>query len=159
MKDYVAHDVSAETQKIVKDYPTQRQVESPKSIEQISGRVPLGSNFNAARGRKKVKIDIQGNDKIIYGTKTVDLRFVDQLVETSQTRAIGHAIYLASQTMMRESESLQDIVEALDDYFNQNGLDSLDPFYEKEKHPGNYSRPRKYEIAAAINRMRSLKIL
>ena len=81
------------------------------------------------------------------------------MVETSQTRAIGHAIYLASQTMMRESESLQDIVDALDDYFNQNGLDSLDPFYEKEKHPGNYSRPRKYEIAAAINRMRSLKIL
>ena len=159
MQDYVPHDVGDETQKIVKDHPTQRLVESPKSMEQISGRVPLGSNFNAARGRKKVKIDIQGHDKIIYGTKTVDLRFVDQLVETSQTRAIGHAIYLASQTMMRESESLQDIVEALDDYFNQNGLDSLDPFYEKEKHPGNYSRPRKYEIAAAINRMRSLKIL
>ena len=159
MQDYVPYDVGNETQKIVKDHPTQRQVESPKSMEQISGRVPLGSNFNAARGRKKVKIDIQGHDKIIYGTKTVDLRFVDQLVEASQTRAIGHAIYLASQTMMRESESLQDIVDALDDYFNQNGLDSLDPFYEKEKHPGNYSRPRKYEIAAAINRMRSLKIL
>ncbi len=159
MQDYVPHDVGDETQKIVKDHPTQRLVESPKSMEQISGRVPLGSNFNAARGRKKVKIDIQGHDKIIYGTKTVDLRFVDQLVETSQTRAIGHAIYLASQTMMRESESLQDIVDALDDYFNQNGLDSLDPFYEKEKHPGNYSRPRKYEIGAAINRMRSLKIL
>ena len=159
MQDYVPHDVGDETQKIVKDHPTQRQVESPNSMEQISGRVPLGSNFNAARGRKKVKIDIQGHDKIIYGIETVDLRFVDQLVEASQTRAIGHTIYFSSQTMMRESESLQDIVEALDDYFNQNGLDSLDPFYEKEKHPGNYSRPRKYEIAAAINRMRSLKIL
>ena len=33
------------------------------------------------------------------------------------------------------------------------------PFYEKEKHPGNYSRPRKYEIAAAINRIRTLKII
>ena len=77
----------------------------------------------------------------------------------SQTRAIGHAIYLASQFMMRDSESLQDIVESLEDYFNDNGLDSLDPFYEKEKHPGNYSRPRKYEIASAINRIRTLKII
>ena len=159
MQDYVPHDVGDETQKIVKDHPTQRQVESPKSMEQISGRVPLGSNFNAARGRKKVKIDIQGHDKIIYGKDSIDLRFVDQLVETSQTRAIGHAIYFASHAMMRESESLQDIVESLEDYFNQNGLDPLDPFYEKEKHPGNFSRPRKYEIAAAINRIRTLKIL
>mgnify|MGYP000495292057 FL=1 len=159
MQDYVPHDVGDETQKIVKDHPTQRLVESPKSMEQISGRVPLGSNFNAARGRKKVKIDIQGHDKIIYGKDSIDLRFVDQLVETSQTRAIGHAIYFASHAMMRESESLQDIVESLEDYFNQNGLDPLDPFYEKEKHPGNFSRPRKYEIAAAINRIRTLKIL
>ena len=119
----------------------------------------FSSCFNSSRGRKKVNIDIQGHDKIIYGTETIDLRFVDQLVEMSQTRAIGHAIYMASQFMMRDSEPLQDIVEALDDNFSQNGLDSLDPFYEKEKHPGNYSRPRKYEIAAAINRMRSLKIL
>ena len=159
MQDYVPHDVGDETQKIVKDHPTQRLVESPKSMEQISGRVPLGSNFNAARGRKKVKIDIQGHDKIIYGKDSIDLRFVDQLVEASQTRAIGHAIYFASHAMMRESESLQDIVESLEDYFNQNGLDPLDPFYEKEKHPGNFSRPRKYEIAAAINRIRTLKIL
>ena len=46
-----------------------------------------------------------------------------------------------------------------DVYFYDNGLDSLDPFYEKEKHPGNYSRPRKYEIAAAINRIRTLIII
>jgi len=89
----------------------------------------------------------------------IDLRFVDQLLETSQTRAIGHAIYFATQSIMSESESLEEILNCLDDYFNKNGLDSLDPFYQKEKHPGNFSRPRKYEIAAAINRMRSLKIL
>ena len=77
----------------------------------------------------------------------------------SQTRAIGHAIYMASQFMMRDSQSLKEIVQSLEDYFYDNGLDSLDPFYEKEKHPGNYSRPRKYEIAAAINRIRTLKII
>jgi predicted ABC-class ATPase len=159
MKDYIAHDVSAETQKIVKDYPTQRQVEVAKPIVQISGRIPSSSCFNPSRGRKKVKIDIQGYDKIIYGAETIDLRFVDQLIEMSQTRAIGHAIYLASQCMMRDSQSLREIVQSLEDYFYDNGLDSLDPFYEKEKHPGNYSLPRKYEIAAAINRMRTLKVI
>jgi len=66
---------------------------------------------------------------------------------------------MASQFMMRDSQSLKEIVQSLEDYFYDNGLDSLDPFYKKEKHPGNYSRPRKYEIAAAINRIRALKII
>lgn len=158
MQEYLPHNVGDETRKIVKDHPTQRQVESPKPMEQILGRIPISSSFDSSRGRKQVKIDIQGQDKIIYGTEMIDLRFVDQLLETSQTRAIGHAIYFATQSIMSESESLEEILNCLDDYFNKNGLDSLDPFYQKEKHPGNFSRPRKYEIAAAINRMRSLKI-
>ena len=159
MQEYLPHNVGDETRKIVKDHPTQRQVESPKPMEHILGRIPISSSFDSSRGRKQVKIDIQGQDKIIYGTEMIDLRFVDQLLETSQTRAIGHAIYFATQSIMSESESLEEILNCLDDYFNKNGLDSLDLFYQKEKHPGNFSRPRKYEIAAAINRMRSLKIL
>ena len=83
---------------------------------------------------------------------------MDQLVEISQTNAVAYAIYFASQTMIRDEVSLKDIVDALEDYFNKNSLDSLDPFYKKEKHPGNFSRPRKFEIAAVINRLRSLKI-
>ena len=79
-------------------------------------------------------------------------------METSQTRAIAYAIYFASEKMVRNKVTLREIVDALDEYFNNNGLDSLDPFYKKEKHPGNFSRPRKFEIAAAINRLRSLEI-
>ena len=124
----------------------------------ISGRIPAASSFDASHGRKKVKIRVQEQDKIIFGTETIDLRFVDQLVETSQTRAIAYAIYFASEKMVRNKVTLREIVDALDEYFNNNGLDSLDPFYKKEKHPGNFSRPRKFEIAAAINRLRSLEI-
>jgi hypothetical protein len=59
--------------------------------------------------------------------------------------------------MMSDFATLQDVVERLELFFDQNGLDALDPFYRKEYHPGNFSRPRKYEIAAAINRLRTLK--
>ncbi|MBT3179296.1 MAG: ABC-ATPase domain-containing protein [Candidatus Marinimicrobia bacterium] len=158
MKDYLPYDVSTETKMIVKAYPSKRQVESIKPIETNAVRIPSSTCFKARRGTKEVKIDTQGNDKIIYGNETIDLRFVDQLVENSQIRAVGHAIYLASQFMMRDCETLKEIIKGLDDYFDKNGLDSLDPFYEKEKHPGNFSRPRKYEIAATINRMRTLTI-
>ena len=94
----------------------------------------------------------------MYGSDSIDLRYLDQLVEISQTRAVGHAIYLANQSIMSASATLQDVVEDLELFFDQKGLDALDPFYREEYHPGNFSRPRKYEIAAAINRLRSLKV-
>ena len=159
MQDYLPYDVTKETLTIAQDHPTQRQIERLKSMPVILSRVPKASSFDVSRGRKKVKIDLQGQDKIVFGTQTIDLRFVDQLVDTSQNRAVAHAIYFAAQTMMRDQVSLKEIVDALEDYFNKNGLDALDPFYRKEKHPGNFSKPRKFEIAAALNRMRSLKIL
>ncbi|MEE8166707.1 MAG: hypothetical protein V3T64_14160, partial [Myxococcota bacterium] len=38
------------------------------------------------------------------------------------------------------------------------GLDALDPFHRKGRHPGALARPRRFEIAAAINRMRTLRV-
>jgi len=41
---------------------------------------------------------------------------------------------------------------------NRHGLDALDPFHKDERHPGALARPRRYEIAAAINRLRTLRM-
>ena len=159
MQDYLPHDVHDQALKIIAEFPTQRQVESPKPIGRITGRIPNSSSFDSSRGRKSVKIDIQAHDLLIYGINRIDLRYLDQLVEKSQTRAVGHAIYYAAQSLMNPSSTLKDVVEALEDFFDKNGLDQLDPFYKKENHPGNFSRPRKFEIAATINRLRSLKTI
>jgi len=159
MQDYLPHDVHDQALDIIAEFPTQRQIESPKPIAWNNGRIPKSSSFDSSRGRKSVKIDVQAHDLLIYGTNRIDLRYLDQLVEKSQTRAVGHAIYYAAQSLMTDSSTLKDVVEALEDFFDKNGLDQLDPFYKKENHPGNFSRPRKYEIAATINRLRSLKTM
>ena len=158
MQDYRPYDVGNLAREIVDEHPTQRQVETPESFGQVTARIPQAASFNASRGRREVKIEARARDLLMYGSDSIDLRYVDQLVETSQTRAVGHAIYLANQSMMSDSATLQDVVEALEHFFDQNGLDALDPFYREEYHPGNFSRPRKYEIAAAINRLRTLKL-
>jgi len=46
----------------------------------------------------------------------------------------------------------------VDEIFTQEGLDCLDPYYKPGHHPGNFARPRPYEIAAAINRRRSVRL-
>jgi hypothetical protein len=50
------------------------------------------------------------------------------------------------------------VLDELDELFDNRGLDELDPFYRAGHHPGNYARPRRFEIAAAINRLRSLRM-
>ena len=158
MQDYRPYDVGKLARDIVDEHPTQRQDDVLEPFGQVTARMPQAASFNASRGRKEVKIDARARDLLIYGSDSIDLRYVDQLVETSQTGAVGHAIYLANQSMMSCNATLQDVVERLELFFDQNGLDALDPFYRKENHPGNFSRPRKYEIAAAINRLRTLKL-
>ena len=158
MQDFRHHDVGQQVRDLVQGHPTDRQAETPEPFGQVTARIPQAGSFSASRGHRKVKIEAQARDLMIYGLDKVDLRHIDQLVETSQTRAVGHAIYLATRSLMSDSATLQDVVKDLERFFDKNGLDILDPFHREEYHPGNFSRPRKYEIAAAINRLRTVKL-
>jgi hypothetical protein len=83
---------------------------------------------------------------------------VEQLVDPSQTRAVGYAIHLAQRRLMDGAATFAEILDGLDVLFDDEGLDCLDPFERPDRHPGNFARPRRFEIAAAINRMRSLRV-
>jgi hypothetical protein len=50
------------------------------------------------------------------------------------------------------------VIDRLEEFFDREGLDELDPFHRPGRHPGNFARPRRFEIAAAINRLRSLRV-
>jgi hypothetical protein len=52
--------------------------------------------------------------------------------------------------------SLRQLIEAGLKEVEAHGLDVLSPF--RGKHPGDLALPRKYEIAQAINRLRSLHV-
>ncbi len=158
MQDYCPHNVGDIASKIVDEHPTKRQMESPQPLCPPTDRIPQYDSFDSSRGRRQVKIETKSHDLLVYGTNMVDLRYVDQLVEKSQTRAIGHAIFHATQHVMGDIVSLKDVVNELEELFDQKGLDFLDPYYREGEHPGNYSRPRKHEIAAAINRLRPTRV-
>jgi hypothetical protein len=53
------------------------------------------------------------------------------------------------------------VLDDLEAFFDERSLDALDPYQRQDgrgRHPGALARPRRFEIAAAINRMRSLRI-
>ena len=116
MQDYRPYDVGKLARDIVDEHPTQRQEDVLEPFGQVTARIPQAASFNASRGRREVKIEVRARDILMFGSDFIDLRYIDQLVETSQAYAVGHAVYLASQSMMSASATLQDVVEGLEHF-------------------------------------------
>ncbi len=157
MRDYEPRDVTGEARDIASRYSTGRRDETGPCLDWRLARTPLPAGFDASKGKKKVKIDARGLDLIGYGTDQIDLRGVEQIVDISQTRAVGTAVHLAAARFLDGRRPLREALSKLEEYLDKNGLDMLDPFHRGEQHPGSFARPRVHEIAAAINRLRSVR--
>jgi predicted ABC-class ATPase len=158
MRDYRPEDATREARDVAERCTSARRTEAPAPLPDVTPRIPLARSFDASRGRREVKIDAKALDLILYGREPIDLRHVEQLVDGSQTRAIGNAIHLAAERLMDGSAALSEVLDAIEALLDEQGLDVLDPFHRPERHPGNLARPRRFEIAAAINRLRSVRM-
>ncbi|MCP4035878.1 MAG: ABC-ATPase domain-containing protein [bacterium] len=158
LRDYLPRDATADAKKIARANPGERNREVTDTLEPPRPRVPTASSFDASRGRRRVKIDARGRDAMSYGREDLDLRGVSQLVDTSQTRATGLAIHRASERSMKPGVTLTEVLDELEQLIDREGLDAVSPFSTREQHPGNLARPRRHEIAAAINRLRGLRM-
>jgi predicted ABC-class ATPase len=158
MREYLPQEVTRQAKKIAREQPTRRSIEAGPPLPRVLGRTPLAESFDPSRGRREVKIDTKSLDLILFGREPIDLRAAEQLVDASQTRAIGHAIHLAAERFMNGERTLRQVVAEVEDVFDRQGLDVLDPFHCPDHHPGNFARPRRYEIAAGINRLRTMRM-
>jgi predicted ABC-class ATPase len=149
MRNYLPANVTAEAKSIAESHQTRRRVETRRPLAAVAARVPIAESLDPSRGRRGVKIDAKAIDLLIFGTERIDLRGLEQLLDPSQTRAVGYAIALARERFMGESATLAQVLDA---------VEILDPFRRGERHPGNFARPRRFEVGAALNRLRTLRI-
>ena len=153
MDAYVPQDVTGEAKKIAQKYKAERRQEGGVTFGNITPRNPLAASFDPSRGRKEVKIDVKGTRTLVFGRHTIDLSAVEQLVDPSQTRAIGDSLVRASREHMNGRRSLHQITDLLMNEIETQGLDVLN-----SRPLGNYALPRRFEVAAAINRLRTLRV-
>ena len=157
MKDFQPVDVTSHAKDIVRTHTTARRMEVTSCLPSLTGRVPVAESLSPARGRADVKITVRAIDEIGYGVQPINLEAVEQLVDMSQTRAVGYALYVIAQQFIDETTPLQGLLLVLDDLLDREGMDVLSPFLRPGQHPGNFSRPRSYEVAAALNRLRTVR--
>ncbi|MDP1774009.1 MAG: ABC-ATPase domain-containing protein [Methylobacter sp.] len=104
---------------------------------------------------KRIKDLRNAPKQLEYGMDLINLEAVAQIAEAPQVLAIGYCL-LALRAKMQSGDKPETIrfwIDWLDGEISKHGLDVLSPDY-----PGTLSMPRKYELAVAINRIRSLKI-
>ena len=106
---------------------------------------------------KRIKDLRNAPRQLEYGMDLVNLDTVAQIAEAPQILAIGYCLLALRAQLKRlgdKPETIRFWIDWLEDEINKHGLDILKPDY-----PGTLSMPRKYELAAAINRIRSLRIV
>lgn len=152
MKNFNPSDVTKEAREVAKKISTGRAEEGGPLFVKPKARAPLGRWIDPKNEYGHFRISAPEQSKLIFGKIKVDLSDVEQIVDSAQLNAIGRAILHAKKYMDGETEFENIIGKTVED-IGVKGLDLLD-----SNLTGDLAQFRGLELAATINRIRSLEI-
>jgi predicted ABC-class ATPase len=151
MEDYEPSDATPRAREVTSKFPLRAPV-GGKEMRPPKMRRVRASSIDLRRGRRKTARS-RGLRTIELGRERVDLSYLEQLAEAGQTEAVARV--MGEFAAAGESRGVKEVVEKALASVSENGLDTLGDF---KGHPGELSLPRAQEVAAAINRIRSLEV-
>ncbi|CAL8468571.1 g8111 [Coccomyxa elongata] len=156
MACYRAADVTTEAHAIDQRFGSASALaQNQQSYGTVACRSPVA--IYPGSPSERVKTTTRQTNLIQFGVENLDLSGLEQLVEKSQTRAIAEALCLLrgwiGQPHMSGS-SLAQLLKRMDAEIDAKGLDALAPGLIA----GNFARPRVFEIGAALNRLRTVRM-
>ncbi len=151
MEHFLPQDATKRAREIARKYATERTREGGSLFGNIRHRIPLPHSLDPGRGSRGVRLKAPDAETITFGSERIDLSSVEQIVEKSQVRAIAHAMAYAKSHYVDGHRTLHDIVELIMEDIQEEGLDRVAsaPY-------GDLVCFRKFEWAAAVNRLRTL---
>jgi predicted ABC-class ATPase len=149
MEDYEPHDATSRAREVREEFPA-RIPPGSGVVHPPRGRRVRASSIDLRRGKRETARG-KGLQAIELGRERVDLAYLEQLAEAGQAEAIARIV--GEFASGKGSRGVEEVVKGALDSVEDNGLDSLGNF---RGHPGELSLPRPQEVAAAINRVRSL---
>lgn len=115
-------------------------------------RVPTAKTLRPASKTKTARA--KGSDKIQFGSDFIDLIAIAQLVDAQQASGVAEALEYFTE-IFDGRISLTEALAEVEDMLDSEGLDGITGHRD---HPGHLTRPRRQEIAAALNRYRGLSL-
>lgn len=151
MDNYKPVDITASTKKLCREYPLLSS-DTPDFQFPKSCRIMSMSSLSKRDGRQeRLKTKVHGRDGFSLGKQEIDLRYIEQLIDSEQTAALGLLLKYAAEHLIDGKKTLPEIVHYLDIQLRKNGLSFLaDGSYI----PCGYAMPRSQEIFSCFNRFR-----
>lgn len=151
LESYRCSDVTGRAREVAAR-PTGRVAEAG-TFPPVRGRVPDPRSVDTtARGRRRVSA--VGTDTLRLGEQDVDVRAVRQFTDPGQVTGAGLALdHAVAAGHLDGQRSLAEVLDRLD-------VDLTGPTAEwTDDAPADVAVPRRHEVAAALNRLRTLRVL
>jgi predicted ABC-class ATPase len=152
MHRYVPADHTAEARDVAARFRTERAREGGHWTP-IRTRVPDPKSINAQKAKNPVSIKVQNPTRVIFGREELDLSALEQIVEEAQVRAIAQAMVFGAARWLDGRRTLREALSAVMDDIAASGLDVID-----QRQSGDYAHFRIHELAAAVGRLRTLRV-
>jgi len=153
MKNFRPFDVSADARRVAEEFPTGREREAPGPIEAFQTRFPNPTSVDPSTAQREAEIKVFRGRSLLFGSETIDLSAVTQLVSYAQTLAVGRGLLMAATRFMDGRRSVSEILNLVAQAIEEKGLDALD-----DRRVGDLAQFRRMELAAVLNRLRTLEV-
>ena len=100
---------------------------------------------------KELKLKIYGRDSFSLGKESIDLRYIEQLVDPEQTAALGQMLKYAREHLIDNKKSLSQVIALLEEKLEKEGLAGI---CSSSYTPCGLAMPRRQEIYSCFNRYR-----
>jgi len=156
MDNYRVVDITEDTKDLIKDYPAPVTTAPNFRISQAGRKIDLSGTTQQRKNyrgngyvKERLKIKRLGKTGFSLGKETMDLRYVEQLIDEEQTQALAYLLRYAKEHYGDSSAGIESIIQALWQLLQQRGLAGV---CDKGQVPSGLAMPRLQEIYACFNR-------
>lgn len=146
MNRYEPADITEYAKTQAKEFPL-AQSENPTYKKSSHKRCPKASK----RADDRVKIKTTGLDTICINKENIDVRYIEQLVDSEQLNALGYMLAYAQKHLFDGKKTLLQITDELYEKIHRDGIESVCGLSYV---PAGLALPRKQEFMAVVNRYR-----
>ena len=148
---YQPRDVTARAREVAAAHPLgEARPRAPDAWPPAAPRVPLPDGLDPRRGRRPERVRAVRTRAIEFGREEIDVSLLYQIVDPAQCRMIGDVLLWLTRGLCDGRRDLPAVMAELDARMRAGGVEEL-----AEPGFGDRAQVRRFEIASAINRLRS----
>lgn len=151
MNRYVPEEITALAKQEAKAFPLPAGDVPFMEKPHFDRKIPVDRKFSS---ENRVKTKTMGMDGISINRENIDLRYLEQLVDTEQLNALAQLMVYIRRQVADGKTAFPELIGRVQDVLSESGFEKI---CGGSYLPGNLAVPRKQEIFACVNRWRELK--